>query len=162
MKSNKQEQEAAAQAQLAPYNAEIDRYLAKKSFAKPKIPAKGNVIVVDEKTRRVDKFADYTYMIGPFNQPKSPSNVDSVILHSCDYEQVGSYSNGSKAMQQVCNFTVIDVASGAWSKWGEVRGKVPPDEIKRKWGNNSDETGGRAIYSFFSAGGLIARRATSE
>lgn len=160
MKSKEQEREMEAQAKLAPYNAEIERYLARKSFAKPKLPAKGNVIFVDEKTRRVDKFSDYA--ISPYNQPKSPSNVDSVILHSCEYEQVGSYSNGSKAMQHVCNFTVIDVGSSAWSKWGEIRGTMPPEEIKRKRGSTSDETGGRAIYSFFSAGGLITRRTASE
>lgn len=160
MKSKEQEREMEAQATLAPYNAEIERYLARKSFAKPKLPAKGNVIFVDEKTRRVDKFSDYA--ISTYNQPKSPSNVDSVILHSCEYEQVGSYSNGSKAMQHVCNFTVIDVASSTWSKWGEIRGTMPPEEIKRKRGSTSDETGGRAIYSFFSAGGLITRRTASE
>lgn len=160
MESKEQEREMNAQAKLEPYNAEIERYLARKSGGKPKSPAKGNVIFVDAKTRRVDKFSDYT--ISPHNQPNSPSNVDSVILHNCDYEQVGSYSNGSKAMQQVCNFTVIDVASSTWSEWGEIRGTAPSNEIKRKRGSTSDETGGRAIYSFFSAGGLITRRTASE
>ena len=156
----KQTQEADAQSVLKPYNAEIDRYLAKKSITKPKLQAIGNVIFVDEKTRRVDKFSNYT--ISPYNQPQSPSNVDSVVLHNCEYEKVGSYSNGSKAMQQVCNFTVIDVASGAWSKWGEFRGSMPSDEITRRPGGTSDETGGRAIYSFFSAGGLVNRSTASK
>lgn len=158
--SKKQAREMDAQAKLGPYNAEIERYLARKSLAKPKFPAKGNVIFIDEKTRRVDKFSDYT--ISPYNQPNSPSNVDSVILHSCEYEQVGSYSNGSKAMQQVCKFTVIDVASSVWSEWGKIRGTMPPSEIKRKRGSTSDEFGGRAIYSFFSAGGLVTRKTAFE
>ena len=160
MKSQEQEREMDAQAKLAPYNAELERYLLRRSVAKARIPARGNVIFVDEKTRRVDKFADYT--ISPYNQPNSPNDVDSVVLHNCEYEQVGSYANGSKALQQVCSFTVIDVASGAWSKWGELRGSIPPEEIKRKRGSTADETGGRAIYSFFSAGGLVTRRNASE
>ena len=160
MKSKEQEREINDQTKLAPYNAEIERYLARKSFAAGKMPARGKVIFVNEKTRQVDKFSDYT--ISPYNQPENPKNVDSVILHNCEYEQVGSYSNGSRALQQVCIFTVIDVASSAWSKWGELRGTAPPTEIKRKRGSTSDETGGRAIYSFFSAGGLITKRAATE
>ncbi len=160
MESAKQKREADAQAELAPYNAEVERYLARSSFAKPKIPAKGKVIFVDEKTRRLDKFSDHSS--SPLNQPTSPADVDSVVLHNCEYEQVGAYTNGSKAMQQVCSFTVIDVASGAWSKWGELRGTLPPEEIKRKRGSTSDETGGRALYAFFSAGGLVTKRSDSE
>jgi len=160
MESRDREREAEAQEKLAPYNAQIERYLARTSFAEPRVPAKGNVIFVDEKTRRVDKFSDYT--LSPYNQPKNPSDVDSVILHSCEYEQVGSYSNGSKAMQHVCDFTVIDVASGVWSKWGKMRGTMPSDEIKRKRGSTSDESGGRAIYSFLASGGLITAKIPSE
>lgn len=153
--TGKKEREIEAQIGLTPYKAEIERYLAKKSVAKAKLPAKGNVVFIDELTRTVDKFSDYT--ISPHNQPKDPKDVDSVILHRCKYEQVGSYTNGSRAMQHVCNFTVIDVASGAWSDWGEFRGTMPLDEIRRRRVSTSDETGGRAVYSFFSSGGLVSR-----
>lgn len=159
MESEKQEKEMEAQAKLEPYNASVKRYLARRSFAMTRAAAKGNVIFVNEKTMRVDKFTDYT--LSPYNQPSGPDQVDSVVLHSCEYEQVGSYTNGSKALQQVCTFTVIDVASGVWSKWGEFRGTMPPEEITRKRGSRADETGGRAIYSFFSAGGLITRSSAS-
>lgn len=60
----------------------------------------------------------------------------------------------------MCQFTVIDVASGAWSKWGEFRGTIPAGEIKRKRASTSDENGGRAIDSFFAAGGLMSRKTT--
>lgn len=147
--------EEKAQVLLTPYNAQINRYLKKKAVVKDKTPAQGNVIFVDEVTRTVDKFSDYT--ISPYNLPKTPDDVDSVILHTCAYVQVGAYSNGSKALQQVCNFTTIAVGSGAWSNWGEFRGTMPPEEIKRKRGSTSDEKGGRAIYQFFGAGGLVDR-----
>ena len=155
MNKQKDDKESAEQAKLEPYNIQIERYLKNSSITDVKIPAKGNIIFVDEKTRRVDKFSDYT--ISPYNQPTDPDDVDSVVLHNCDYVQVGSYTNGSKAMQHSCSFTVIDVATGAWSNWGEFRGTMPPEEIKRKRGSSSDETGGRAIYSFFKAGGLVDR-----
>lgn len=154
------DKEREMQAQLFPYNEQISRYLVKKSVADSRIAAKGNVIFVNEKTRKVDKFSDYT--IGPYNQPKSPNEVDSVVLHNCEYVQIDSYSNGSKALQQTCGFTVVDVASGIWSSWGEFKGTMPAAEIKRKRGSTSDERGGKAIYSFFDAGGLVTRRTAPQ
>lgn len=156
----KDDRENKALAELEPYNNQIERYLKKNLVTKNRIPAKGNIIFVNEKTSRVDKFSDYTII--PYNQPKDPGEIDSVVLHNCEYVQVGSYSNGSKAMQHVCDFTVIDVATGTWSSWGKFKGSMPSEEIRRKRGSSSDETGGRAIYSFFDAGGLVARRTTPQ
>lgn len=157
MKKQTNDAETKAQAELTPYNDQIDRYMTKKLDADTLIPASGNVIFVDAKTRKLDKLTEYG--LSPYNTPKSPMDVDSVVLHSCDYLQVGTYSNGSRAMQQVCEFTVIDVLTGAWSKWGEFKGSMPLDEIQRRRGSNSDEIGGRAVNAFFMAGGLVHRNA---
>lgn len=160
MNKEKDDRETEAQAKLQPYNSQVERYLKKNSIAKNPISAQGNVVFINEKTKKVDKFSDYT--ISPYNQPNGPLDVDSVVLHDCEYVQVGSYTNGSKATQHVCNFTVIDVASGTWSNWGEFKGTMPPEEIKRKRGSTSDESGGRAIDSFFRAGGLVTRQTPSQ
>jgi len=154
------DKERETQAQLSPYNDQIARYLNKKSVANGRIAAKGNVIFVNEKTRKLDKFSDYT--ISPYNQPQSPDEVDSVVLHNCEYVQVATYSNGSKALQQACSFTVVHVASGVWSSWGEFKGTMPAAEIKRKRGSTTDELGGKAIYSFFDAGGLVTRKTAPQ
>jgi hypothetical protein len=155
LNKERSEREAEAQKQLEPYNNKIERYLKRNSFSKNRIPAKGNVIFVDEKTKKLDKLTDYSISFS--NQPKAPDEVDSVVLYSCDYIQVSSYTNGSKAMQYICAFTVIDIATGTWSNWGEFKGTMPAGEIKRKAGNTSDAIGGQAIYSFFNAGGLVTR-----
>lgn len=153
MKTQEGNREEQYKSELSPYNDQTERYLKSKSSAEDRIPAQGQVIFIKEKTRRLEKFSDYT--LSARNQPKDPKNVDSVVLHNCDYVQVGSYTNGAKAMQHVCELTVIDVASGAWSKWGVHKGKMPPEEIKRKRGGSSDENGAHAIYSFIAAGGII-------
>jgi hypothetical protein len=145
---------------VAPYTAEVERYLKKKSVAKEKIPAHGHVLFVDEKTRTVDKFSDH--ITDARNRPTGPADVDSAVLHNCDYVEVGMYTNGARAMQHVCNFTVVDVASGAWSNWGEFRGTMPPQEVKRRQSSSSDETGGLAVYSFLAAGGLARETAVPK
>lgn len=160
VEEGKRKTEMVAQSKLAPYNAQIDRYLNKKLIAKNKVPAQGKIVFVDEKTKTLDKFSDY--QIIPSDEPSTPDEVNSVILHNCEYLQVGTYTNGSKAMQHVCDFTVINVDSGAWSTWGEFRGTMPPEEIRRKRASSSDETGGLAIYSFFAAGGLVHRKAAAQ
>lgn len=152
MGTSEQNREKAVQEELQPYNDQISRYMTKKVISDKKTPARGNIIFVDEKTKKVNKFSDYT--LSPYNTPKSPSEVDSVVLHNCNYVEVGMYSGGSRALQQVCKFTVIDVASGTWSSWGEFSGDMPQKEIKRKIGQKIDEKGSPAMYSFFNAGGI--------
>ena len=152
MTKSDDDREAAAQAAVAPYNAQMSRYLKKNFVAEGRLPAKGKIVVVDGNTRSSDKFSDSN--LGRERQPTSPNDVDSVVLHKCRYDQVGSYSNGSRALQHVCTVDVIDVASGSWSSWGEFQGTAPPSEIKRKRGSTSDEKGGGALYGFYQAGGL--------
>ena len=149
------EKAVQVRAELALFNAQVDRYLTKKSVTKGRVPAHGRVIFVNERSRKVDKFDDLV----PSMQPKDPSEVDSVILHKCDYVEVGRYANGARALQNVCEFTVIDVVSGAWSHWGEFKGTKPPSEIRRRRTSTSDENvnGGGAVYEFYRAGGLVTR-----
>ncbi|RYF35710.1 MAG: hypothetical protein EOO38_28690 [Cytophagaceae bacterium] len=160
MNKTKDYTESAAQEKLEPYNAQINRYLAKKSTATTRLAASGAILFVDEKTRRVDKFSDH--IISPYNQPADPDHVDSVVLHTCDYVEVNTYTNGSKALQHTCNFTVVNVSTGAWSNWGEFKGSMPASEIKRKRGSTSDERGGKASDAFFAAGGLVTRRTAPQ
>lgn len=155
MTKSDDDREAARQAAVAPYNAQVSRYLKKNFVAEGRLPAKGKIIVIDGNTNSSDKFLDSN--LGKERQPTSPNEVDSVVLHKCRYDQVGSYSNGSRALQQVCAVDVIDVATGGWSSWGEFQGTAPPSEIKRKRGSTSDEKGGSALYGFYSAGGLERR-----
>jgi hypothetical protein len=143
MTKSDDDREASAQAAVAPYNAQMSRYLKKNFVAEGRLPAKGKIVVVDGNTRSSDKFSNSN--LGRERQPTGPSDVDSVVLHKCRYDQVGSYSNGSRALQHVCTVDVIDVASGGWSSWGEFLGTAPPSEIKRKRGSTSDEMGGGAI-----------------
>ena len=147
-----EDRESAAQDEVAPYNAQMSRYLKKTFVVDGRVPAKGRIILVDGNTRSSDKFLDSN--LGKVRQPSSPNEVDSVVLHKCRYDQVGSYSNGSRALQHVCTVDVIDVATGGWSSWGEFQGTAPPSEIKRKRGSTADEKGGGALFGFYDAGGL--------
>lgn len=67
MKSKEEKREAEIQAIFAPYNAEMTRYLDKKTYSSSKFPAKGYILFVDEPTKKVTRFSD--------NQPKNPSEV---------------------------------------------------------------------------------------
>lgn len=160
MERDKFEAEREAQRTLVPYKTELERYLTKKSVAKHRIPAYGKVVFVEGSTKQLGKFSDYP--VSSPNQPNDPREVDSVVLHNCVYAQVGSYSNGSRAMQHVCDFTVIEVSTGTWSHWGEFRGSMPRQEISRKRGSTSDENGGKAIYAFIEAGGIVQRASSPK
>lgn len=137
---------------VAPFNDKAEMYLKKLRFSGVKKPATGKIIYIDSKTRKVDKFSEHN--LHRSNQPENPDDVDSVILYSCEYEHVGTYSTGIKALQHVCDFTVIDVKTSTWSVWGEFKGEMPPAEIRRKVGSSYDEKGPSAHFEFNRAGGL--------
>ena len=141
--------------EVAPFQNNIDLYLKKKSLASPNTPAKGKVIFVNDIPRKVDVFSgsEARHLLEPTRLPNTPSDVASVVLYRCEYIEIGRYTNGTTGSQEVCNFKVVDVRTGAWSEWGEFRGSMPPEKVSGR-SVASDEKGGYAVRSFVAAGGL--------
>jgi hypothetical protein len=95
----------------------------------------GPLVVVDKTDNALDRF----YASHPSALPDSPDAVKYVLWLECESRQVGTYSDGMRALQQTCGLTLIDLAADAIIDQRSLAGPRPP-EVKKHGG---DATGGR-------------------
>ncbi|NMG17638.1 hypothetical protein [Aromatoleum bremense] len=144
--TNKKEQKI--EQRLAPFNAVSIQYLAKDKTAKNRLPVTGKIIVIDAESGSLIPFEEYERQLNPKHIPTHPDEVDTVILQDCKWDKVGFYSAGGDGLQESCQFYVIKPKERIWSSWGETKGSMPPDEVRRRRSSTSDVKGGRAIIEF--------------
>jgi hypothetical protein len=75
--------------------------------------------------------------------PSSPEEVNLIVAARWRHEAVGSYSDGSRAYQEVCDFEVVDRQSRATILRGTAVGGPPPsrkgEHDKDQYGSGADQ-----------------------
>ena len=147
--TNKKEEKV--EERLAPFGAVSIQYLEKVKTVKNKLPVTGKIIVIDAVSGSPIPFEEYERQINPKHIPTHPDEVDTVILQECKWEKVGFYSGGGDGLQESCHFYVGKAKEKILSSWGETKGSMPPEEVRRRRSSTSDVKGGRAITEFLRA-----------